>query len=155
MTSPGGSRPSDLAQFKRAHEQQGNSGPITLASLPVVLGKHIVRHVVLLKFKDGVNRDVAARAISEELSKLPPQIVYGTRGDSVFLALTLGADIGLDPVERNHDYALVADFVDQAGYDVYAKHPAHQAAIASAIKPVLAPNGRVAVQFAIPDPRYK
>jgi len=100
-----------------------------------------LRHLVLLKFKEGVDREAAAREISVELAKLPSQIP--------FLAYNFGADLGLDP-ERNHDYALVADFPDREAYDTYAKHPAHIHAITTAIKPVLAPGGRVAVQFRIP-----
>jgi hypothetical protein len=100
-----------------------------------------VRHLVLLKFKEGVDREAAARDISAALANLPAQIP--------FLNYQFGPDLGIDP-ERNHDYALVADFPDQAAFNFYATHPAHVQAITTAIKPVLAPGGRAAAQFSIP-----
>ena len=101
-----------------------------------------LRHIVMLKFKDGVDRASASAAIDAELAKLPaaiPQII----------SYVFGVDAQLDP-ERNHDYAVVADFADVAGYEVYAKHPAHIEAIQKAIRPVIAPGGRAAAQFMLP-----
>jgi hypothetical protein len=122
MTSPVGSR------------------PVTLASIPMVLGKHCVRSLVLLKFKDTILPEVAAKSIDRVLEQLMQQ------GKIPFLHFSFGMDIGLDP-ERNHDYAIVADFIDRAAYEAYAKQSNR---INAAIKPVLAKDGRVAVQYALP-----
>lgn len=63
-------------------------------------------------------------------------------------AFSCGADAGLDPA-RNHDFAIAADFADEAGYKAYAKHPLHLDVIGRLIKPALAAGGRVAVQFEV------
>ena len=58
----------------------------------------------------------------------------------------LGIDAGLDP-ERNHDFCIVADFADDAGFKAYSGNPDHVKVITEVIKPMLAPGGRTAVQF--------
>ena len=63
-------------------------------------------------------------------------------------AFSCGADAGIDP-ERNHDFAIVADFADEAGYKAYATHPLHLDVIGRLIKPALAAGGRVAVQLEV------
>ena len=45
-------------------------------------------------------------------------------------------------------FALAVDFLDMAGYKVYATHPAHLAVIEQHIKPIVVPGSRTAVQFA-------
>eukprot|EP00729_Bicosta_minor_P016553 gene16553-30269_t len=101
----------------------------------------MIRHIVLLKFKEGADKAAVSAAISAALNALPAAIPE-------IKSYTCGPDAGLDPA-RNHDYALVGDFENAEAYEVYAKHPLHQAAIVEHIKPNLAAGGRVAVQYEI------
>jgi len=98
----------------------------------------VLRHVVLLKFKDGT-ADEKRAALMDGLAKLPEAIPE-------IHAYTFGNDAGLDP-ERNHDFAITADFLSKEHYDTYSKHPAHVELISNLVKPILAPGGRTAVQF--------
>ena len=85
-----------------------------------------VRHVVLLKFKEGVNKEEAADAISKGLNALPDEI-------KEIKSFSCGLDVGLDPT-RNHDYCIVADFANAQDYKVYADHEAHKKVIVESIK---------------------
>jgi hypothetical protein len=55
----------------------------------------------------------------------------------------MGADAGLAP--GNFDFAVTADFDDEAGFFAYRDNPAHREVIARTITPITAQ--RVAVQF--------
>lgn len=98
----------------------------------------VLRHVVCLKFQQGVS-DEQRKALTEGLSKLPASI-------PAILAYRFGHDAGLDP-ERNHDFVIMGDFESAEDYATYANHPAHVDLIQKHVKPILAPGGRVAVQF--------
>ena len=62
-------------------------------------------------------------------------------------AYRFGPDVGL--AESNFDYAVVADFDDEAGYLAYRDHEAHRELIARHIAPILAE--RAAVQHVVAD----
>lgn len=101
-----------------------------------------VRHCVMFKFVEGAT-DAQKLAMAEALMGMPkkiPQIV----------ALSCGADLGLAG-GANHDFAATVDFADAAGYELYAKHPAHVEVIQNYIKPILLPGSRTAVQFGLPS----
>merc|ERR1712217_991368 len=49
------------------------------------------------------------------------------------------------PAGKNRSVKYSADFVDEAGYDVYAQHPAHLECIKDAIAPILQPGSRAAI----------
>jgi hypothetical protein len=93
------------------------------------------RHVVLFTWTEEATDEQKVR-VTAELGKLPGAI-------SEIRAYTLGADASVNP--GNHEFAIVADFDDVDGYLVYRDHPAHQAAIAEHIKPIVA--SRAAAQF--------
>ena len=91
-----------------------------------------VRHFVLLKFKEGTDKPAVCEELSRALSVLPakvrlpckqPTLAVITRHAAVswqipeIKSYSFHADAGLDPA-RNHDYIVVADFADQAGYQV-------------------------------------
>jgi hypothetical protein len=99
-------------------------------------GKIMFRHVVLFTWTEEATDEQKATLMAE-LGKLPG-IIPEIR------SYTFGADAGVNP--GNHEFAIVADFDDVDDFLVYRDHPAHQAAIADYIKPIVA--SRAATQYA-------
>lgn len=97
------------------------------------------RHVVLFRWAESATEEQRQRA-RESVARLPGQIPEIRR-------FVFGVDAGL--AEGNYDFALVADFADEAGYRTYANHPVHQEAIREHVRPALAE--RAAVQYVIDD----
>jgi hypothetical protein len=97
----------------------------------------MIRHLVLMRFNPGTTdeqRDAIAAGIRALAGKIPELV-----------DISCGPDAGL--AEGNADFASVADFADEAGYLVYATHPAHVQVITELIRPVLAQ--RTAVQYEV------
>lgn len=95
------------------------------------------RHVVLFRWNDMAD-DEGRRALADALAGLPAQIPE-------LLAYRFGPDAGL--AEDNWDFSVVADFADQAAYEVYRDHPAHQAVISERIRPLVAARAAVQMHF--------
>jgi hypothetical protein len=95
------------------------------------------RHVVLFRWADDAT-EAQKQALHDELPKMPPAI-------ETIRAYKFGPDAGVSPA--NLDYAVVADFDDQAGYLTYRDHPVHRELIERYVIPIAAQ--RVAVQFEI------
>jgi hypothetical protein len=132
-----------------------------------------VRHCVLLKFSDGTSTETKDNVL-KQLRTLPgiaslcrKAVAISARSDRFhvcqrsprttfpesipeILVYNCGLDLGLDP-GRNHDIVITADFANQEDYLKYASHEKHIAVITDYIKPILAPGGRAACQFNIPD----
>jgi hypothetical protein len=98
-----------------------------------------VRHVVLLRFHPDAT-DQQLTHLRSGLDELPG-IVGTTR------AYHHGPDLSL--ADGNHQYAIVADFADLAGYEAYRDHAWHQQLIAERLRPILA--NRTAVQYEFED----
>jgi hypothetical protein len=95
-------------------------------------------HIVLFKWKEGTTKDQVA-AVTAEMGKLPGLIPE-------LKALHMGTDLAFR--EGNADWALAALFEDQAGWQAYQVHPAHQAVVQNFAAPILA--GRNAIQMPAP-----
>lgn len=98
----------------------------------------MIRHVAVFTWKPGT----AASQIEElrrALSALPGTIPEIRR-------YCFGSDHGLG---GNADFAVVADFEDEAGYRAFAAHPDHQRVIAESVAPIR--EARMAIQFALPS----
>lgn len=96
------------------------------------------RHISLLRFAPeatGTQRE----AVLDGLAGLPAAIPQ-------IRSYRFGTDAGL--AEGNFDVAIVADFVTEADYRVYASHPVHVELIEHTIRPILA--DRAAVQHELP-----
>jgi len=106
----------------------------------VSASRQILRHIVLLRWKTGTT-PAQLEALTRAIATLPAQIPE-------LRAYRFGADARL--VEGNFDFAIVADFDDEAGFRGYASHPAHQRFIAEHTRPLVAE--RAAVQFRIDEP---
>ena len=95
----------------------------------------MLRHVVMFRWTAETTVDDVAVAIAT-LRELPA-LIPALRGYHV------GPDVGITP--GNWDYVVVAELDDADGYAQYRDHPAHQAAIASVLRPMIAE--RAAVQY--------
>jgi hypothetical protein len=95
----------------------------------------MIRHTVLMKWTSAATAEQKA-SVAAELSALP-SIVPSIR------AYVLGSDLGL--VTGNFDFAVSADFDDEAGYLAYRSDPVHLDIINRTINPIT--TQRVAVQF--------
>ena len=94
-----------------------------------------LRHVVLLRFRADAS-DAAKQTVHNALTALPGKIPEIQR-------YQFGDDAGL--VEGHADFAIVAEFANEADFETYAKHPDHQAAIAETIRPIV--EQRTALQY--------
>ncbi len=95
----------------------------------------MIRHIVLFRWKPDATDEQKA-LIATELAKLPSVVPS-------ILGFGLGPDAGIN--EGNADFAVTADFDDEAGYLAYRDDPTHRAIIAEHIAPFVAV--RVAIQF--------
>ena len=86
------------------------------------MSETLVRHIVLIKYKEGTDKAAASAAIAKGIAGMKDAIPE-------MLAYQAGADLALDP-ERNHDFAIQVDFASPEAYAVYATHPVHQKVIA-------------------------
>jgi hypothetical protein len=89
----------------------------------------------MFRWKPGTG-DAQLAALLRALAALPGQVPEIRR-------YVYGADARL--AEGNFDFAIVADFDDEAAWRRYVAHPAHQKLIAEQIRPILAE--RAAVQY--------
>lgn len=99
----------------------------------------MIRHVVCFRWTEGTGPEQVA-AVAAGLAALPGEIPE-------IRQYRFGSDLGL--AEGNADFAVVADFDDEAGWRTYREHPAHQRVIAERIGPIVA--DRLAVQLRIDD----
>ncbi|MEX0768503.1 MAG: Dabb family protein [Microthrixaceae bacterium] len=96
----------------------------------------MLHHVVLLRFKESTTPG-AITAITESLMSLESQI-------STLRYFSVNTDLGL--AADNAHMIIMAMFDDQAGYEFYRDHPAHQKVIREQISEQLV--SRSAAQYA-------
>ena len=97
----------------------------------------MVRHVVVFRWSDGVSVE-DQEAVAAALAALPSEI-------PAILDYRFGPDAGL--ADGNFDFAVTADFADEAGYLEYRDHPAHRAVITDRILPIVAERAAVQVRI--------
>ena len=95
----------------------------------------MIRHTVLFKWKPEATNE-EKQQVATELAKLP-SIIPSLR------AFACGPDAGL--ATTNFDFAVTADFDDEAGFFAYRDDPAHREVVDRYILPITAQ--RVPVQF--------
>ena len=95
----------------------------------------MIRHVVLFRWKPEATEEQKAR-VATELSKLPLTVPS-------IRSFALGTDAGIN--QGNADFAVTADFDDEAGYLAYRDDPTHREVIRQHITPITAE--RTAIQF--------
>lgn len=94
-----------------------------------------VRHVVLMKFREGTPPE-AVQALADGLRALPAVIPE-------LVDYRVGPD--LDLADDSWDFAVTADFESVDDFRTYREHPDHQAVIRDLIAPHV--EVRHAVQF--------
>lgn len=92
----------------------------------------MIRHVVLIKWKDGTDAN-QVEAVASALADMPALMPFIRRYE-------MGPDLG---VTSSHDFAIVADFDSIEDYRTYADHPDHKAVSAAFIAPILDSMARV------------
>jgi hypothetical protein len=108
----------------------------------------VIRHVVLMRFKDTAD--------PEDLARFQLQVKTLESGVATVRAFRSGPNVGdsseglaAEPeFDANYDFAVVADFDDYAGYQAYAESDAHHRLVDTLVRRIL--ESRIAVQFEIP-----
>jgi uncharacterized protein (DUF1330 family) len=96
----------------------------------------MLRHIVLLSFKDGVTpEDRAAYRAAVDAFRDNPEV----------RALTLGENVGSGP--NHHDFAVVIDFDDMASFRRYIASPMHAEYVESFAKRMVARLAAVQHEF--------
>ena len=78
----------------------------------------MIRHVVLFKLRNSL-RDSVASEIFNALKALQNEIPG-------IIAVSGGADVSPEGLQRGHTHAFTVDFTNAAARDAYLPHPAHQ-----------------------------
>ena len=97
----------------------------------------MIRHVVVFSWKPEATLEQVEQ-IATELRKLPAVI-------PAIKAYACGTDAGI--TQGNADFAVTADFDDEAGFVSYRDNPDHRAIIQTYITPITA--HRAAAQFEV------
>lgn len=101
------------------------------------LGKAMIKHVVLLTWKENVLQEqvdavtAAFRALGDEMEEI--------------VGYEFGQDAGI--FKGNADYALVAEFQNEADLKTYVFHPSHQELLAKVTGPIM--ESFQSVQFSV------
>jgi stress responsive alpha/beta barrel protein len=88
----------------------------------------MIRHVVVFNWKP--------EATSEQVEQIATELRKLVAGLPAVKAYTCGADAGI--TQGNADFAVVADFDDEAGFVSYRDDPGHREIIARLIAPIIA-----------------
>ena len=97
----------------------------------------MIRHTALFKWAADAT-DEQKKAAATEVAKLP-SIVPSIR------AFASGPDAGLN--QGNFDFAVTADFDDEAGYFAYRDDSAHREIVQRYITPIAAQRAAVQYEF--------
>jgi len=98
----------------------------------------MIRHTVLFGWKPEATEE-QKQQVAAEVAKLP-SIVPSIR------AFASGPDAGLGR-SRNFDFAVCADFDDEAGFSAYRDNPGHQDIVQRYIRPIAAQRASVQFEF--------
>jgi len=97
----------------------------------------MIRHTVLFKWTGAASEAQKSEAAARVATL--PSLVPSVR------AFAAGPDVGLN--EGNFDFAVAADFDDEAGYLAYRDDPGHREIVAKFITPILAQRAAAQYKF--------
>ena len=139
-TSPSNERPTESARSPSSPCPRDTASPDPIPLSPAAPARPL-RHVVSFKCADW--SPAKADELGAALDALPASI-------KELGAFHHGPDMGLREAGYNMDYAITADFDDQASYTAFCHNPAYLKVVSDVIKPLLAPGEPVArMQFKI------
>ena len=90
----------------------------TVAQSAVKKPAHILRHVVLFKFKEGTTAE-QVRKIESDFCALPSKI-------DAIEDFEWGTDVGTENLSQGFAHCFVVTFLNEADRDKYLQHPAHK-----------------------------
>ena len=96
---------------------------------------------------------VVIMSLTRALSEVEKQVVLSAANAMkgvipVIRSLECGFDMGLAG-SSDMSFSLIAKFNSAEDYKTYASHPAHVSFVHTHIKPILAENGRRAIQYVV------
>ena len=97
----------------------------------------MIRHIALFKWAADAT-DEQKKAAAAEVARLP-SIVSSIR------AFASGPDAGIN--QGNFDFAVTADFDDEAGYFAYRDDPSHREIVQRYVTPIAAQRAAVQYEF--------
>ncbi|HEX2510909.1 MAG TPA: Dabb family protein [Microvirga sp.] len=80
----------------------------------------MIRHVVLIRFKDPVD-EAAAAALFDEIKAVQP-LIPG------ILNVAAGRSLELEKLEKGFRHGFIVEFENRAALDAYQNHPDHRRA---------------------------
>ena len=87
-----------------------------------------VKHIVLLKFKDGTNEEQIAKCFDDLL-----ELTENIPGIDDYVS---GANMSAESLNQGYTHALIMTFPDAAARDTYVSHPDHTNFVA-AVMPMI------------------
>jgi hypothetical protein len=97
----------------------------------------MIRHVVVFTWKP--------EATPEQIEEIASSLRNLTSSIPAIRAYACGSDAGI--TKGNFNFAVVADFDDEAGFVSYRDNPGHRDIIARLITPIVAQRGAVQYEF--------
>jgi hypothetical protein len=97
----------------------------------------MIRHIAVFRWKPEATAEQKA-LVATELAKLPA-VVASIR------SFVIGSDAGI--TQGNAEFAVTADFDDEAGFAAYRDDPTHRAIIADHIAPIIAERTAVQLEY--------
>jgi hypothetical protein len=97
----------------------------------------VIRHVAVFRWKPEATAEQKA-LVASELGRLP-SIVPSIR------SFVLGPDAGISP--GNADFAVTADFDDEAGFVAYRDDPTHRGIFTEHIAPITAERAALQLEW--------
>jgi hypothetical protein len=97
----------------------------------------MLRHVVVFRWKPEATAEQKALVYAELVNL--PAVVPSIR------SFVIGPDAGI--TQGNAEFAVTADFDDEAGFAAYRDDPTHRAIIAEHIAPIIAERTAVQISY--------
>jgi hypothetical protein len=97
----------------------------------------MMRHIAVFRFRDGTTDEEIA-SVDRGLAALPALIPE-------IEAYNFGRDLGV--ADGTWDYAVAADFADEAAFKLYAGHPDHVRVVETFVKPLVVETARTQINL--------